>query len=157
MPRPSLEARLLRLFPRPGGARRCLTALSTLKELPAAASPVTGSELCAAVILAIVIVGMITRPLFPRLPVWSVMSLAAFVAVVPGPVSVDQIPSIVNFEVLLFLVGMFSIVALAESSGLLDAVATGSSGSSGRDIRQPSGRPLSSAFSRPLPLTTRSR
>jgi len=84
---------------------------------------VTGSELCAAAILAIVIAGMIARPLFPRLPVWSVMSLAAFIAVVPGPVSVDQIPAIVNFEVLLFLIGMFSVVALAESSGLLEAVA----------------------------------
>ncbi|ABL89058.1 transporter, YbiR family [Pyrobaculum islandicum DSM 4184] len=80
-------------------------------------------EIYSIVIIAVVIIGMLLRPLYPKLPVWSLMSLAAFIAIVPGPLSIDQIPSVVNFEVLFFLVGMFSIVALAESSGLLDAVA----------------------------------
>jgi Na+/H+ antiporter NhaD and related arsenite permeases len=80
-------------------------------------------ELYSLVIIFIIIAGMLARPKFPKLPVWSIMSLAAFVAIVPGPLSVDQVPVVVNFEVLFFLIGMFSIVALAESSGLLDAIA----------------------------------
>jgi Na+/H+ antiporter NhaD and related arsenite permeases len=80
-------------------------------------------ELYSLVIIFIIIAGMLARPKFPKLPVWSIMSLAAFVAIVPGPLSVDQVPAVVNLEVLFFLVGMFSIVALAESSGLLDAIA----------------------------------
>jgi Na+/H+ antiporter NhaD/arsenite permease-like protein len=80
-------------------------------------------ELYSLVIIFIIIAGMLARPKFPKLPVWSIMSLAAFVAIVPGPLSVDQVPAVVNFEVLFFLIGMFSIVALAESSGLLDAIA----------------------------------
>jgi len=80
-------------------------------------------ELYSLVIVFIIIAGMLARPKFPKLPVWSIMSLAAFVAIVPGPLSVDQVPAVVNFEVLFFLIGMFSIVALAESSGLLDAIA----------------------------------
>ena len=69
------------------------------------------------------VVVMAARPLYPHLPTWSIMSLAAFVAIVLGPVSIDDVPHVVNFEVLFFLVGMFSIVALAEKSGLLEALA----------------------------------
>jgi len=84
---------------------------------------VSQEALYSVVIMLIVVAGMAARSKFPKLPTWSVMSLAAFIAVVPGPLSVDQIPVVVNFEVLFFLVGMFSIVALAESSGLLNAIA----------------------------------
>jgi len=82
-----------------------------------------GDALVALLLLAIVVGGMAARPLYPHLPTWSIMSLAAFVAIVLGPVSIDDVPHVVNFEVLFFLVGMFSIVALAEKSGLLEALA----------------------------------
>ena len=35
---------------------------------------------------------MAARPLYPHLPTWSIMSLAAFVAIVLGPVSIDDVP-----------------------------------------------------------------
>ncbi|MEM5827212.1 MAG: SLC13 family permease, partial [Pyrobaculum sp.] len=77
-----------------------------------------------AVALAVLIIGgMLARPLYPKLPVWSLMSLAAFLAIFIGPVTVDDVAKVVNFEVVFFLVGMFTIVALAESSGLLDLIA----------------------------------
>lgn len=74
-------------------------------------------------LIALLVGGMLARPLYPKLPTWSLMSLAAFIAVFFGPLGVDDVPRVVNFEVVLFLIGMFSIVALAESSGLLDAFA----------------------------------
>ncbi len=99
------------------------TQMSEFINMLRVGGPVTYSELYSLVIIFIIIAGMLARPKFPKLPVWSIMSLAAFVAIVPGPLSVDQVPAVVNFEVLFFLIGMFSIVALAESSGLLDAIA----------------------------------
>ncbi|AET32592.1 anion transporter [Pyrobaculum ferrireducens] len=83
----------------------------------------TQDAVVAAVLILLVVGGMAARPLYPKLPTWSLMSLAAFIAVFIGPLSVDDVPHVVNFEVVLFLVGMFSIVALAELSGLLDAFA----------------------------------
>ncbi|MEM1598301.1 MAG: SLC13 family permease [Pyrobaculum sp.] len=79
----------------------------------------------ALVLAAIVVGGMAARPLYPKLPTWSLMSLAAFIAVFLGPLTVDDVAKVINFEVVLFLIGMFSIVALAESSGLLNAFAYG--------------------------------
>lgn len=51
---------------------------------------------------------MLARPLYPKLPVWSLMSLAAFLAIFIGPVTVDDVAKVVNFEVVFFLVGMFT-------------------------------------------------
>jgi len=51
-----------------------------------------GDALVALLLLAIVVGGMAARPLYPHLPTWSIMSLAAFVAIVLGPVSIDDVP-----------------------------------------------------------------
>lgn len=83
----------------------------------------TADAAVALLLAALVVGGMVARPIYPKLPTWSLMSLAAFIAVFLGPLTVDDVPRVINVEVVLFLVGMFSIVALAELSGLLDAFA----------------------------------
>lgn len=66
---------------------------------------------------------MMARSRRPSLPVWSIMSFAMFMALVSGLVAVDEIDKVVSVEVLLFLIGMFSVVSILEDSGVLDAVA----------------------------------
>ncbi len=74
-------------------------------------------------ILVFLVAGLILRSRKPKVPVWALMSFAAFMTLAFGLVGIDEIASVVNLDVILFLVGMFSIVALAESSGLLNAIA----------------------------------
>jgi Na+/H+ antiporter NhaD/arsenite permease-like protein len=52
------------------------------------------------------------------------VAFSAFVTVVTGLVSFDEIGLVVDLDVILFLIGMFSLVSLAESSGLLSALST---------------------------------
>ncbi|MCS7112234.1 MAG: SLC13 family permease [Ignisphaera sp.] len=66
---------------------------------------------------------LVARSRRPQLPVWSIMAFAMLMVLTPGIVSVDEIDHIVDVEVLLFLIGMFSIVSILESSGVLDAIA----------------------------------
>lgn len=74
-------------------------------------------------LIAFIISSMIVRVRFPKIPVWAIMAFAAFLVVVFDLVSVDEISEAVDWDVILFLIGMFSIVAVAESSGLLEATA----------------------------------
>jgi len=57
-----------------------------------------------------------------HVPVWSIVAFSAFVTVVTGLVGFDEIGLVVNLDVVLFLVGMFGLVSLAELSGLLSAL-----------------------------------
>ncbi|MDT7890146.1 MAG: SLC13 family permease [Desulfurococcales archaeon] len=59
------------------------------------------------------------RTRWPWIPVWAIMALASFIVVVSGIVPIDQVGTVIDLNVVLFLVGMFSLVSLAESSGLL--------------------------------------
>ncbi len=59
----------------------------------------------------------------PQLPIWAFMSLLAFVSVVSGLVPVDSIGSAIDYDVVLFLIGMFSLVSMMEASGLLEYLA----------------------------------
>jgi Na+/H+ antiporter NhaD/arsenite permease-like protein len=77
----------------------------------------------AGISLAVIIGGLLARSRFRRLPFWAVMAFASFIVVAGGLVPVDGLGQAVDIDVILFLIGMFSIVSLAESSGLLDAVA----------------------------------
>jgi Na+/H+ antiporter NhaD/arsenite permease-like protein len=79
-------------------------------------------ELIAAAMLISLTLFLITRVRYPRVPIWSFMSFLAFLSVILGLVPVDSIGSAVNYDVVLFLIGMFSLVSVAESSGLLDYV-----------------------------------
>ncbi|MEM1526822.1 MAG: SLC13 family permease [Ignisphaera sp.] len=75
-------------------------------------------------LVIVYLVGMlIARSRRPHLPVWSIMAFAMFMVLALGLAPVDDISSIVSLDVLLFLIGMFSIVAILDYSGVLDAIA----------------------------------
>ena len=66
---------------------------------------------------------LVLRSRYARIPIWSVMALAAFIVVASGLVSVDEMSSLIDLDVILFLIGMFTLVGIAESSGALSALA----------------------------------
>jgi Na+/H+ antiporter NhaD/arsenite permease-like protein len=74
-------------------------------------------------VLVYLVVALVVRSRRPRIPVWGVMAFASFMVVVFGLVGVDEVVSAVDLDVILFLIGMFSLVSLANSSGLLEMVA----------------------------------
>lgn len=65
---------------------------------------------------------LVIRSRRPQTPVWSIMGFAAFIVVLCDLVSIDELGSVVNIDVVLFLIGMFSIASLADESGLLKAI-----------------------------------
>ncbi|MEM1831173.1 MAG: SLC13 family permease [Desulfurococcaceae archaeon] len=75
------------------------------------------------VILAYLILGLLLRSRRPWIPVWCVMAFSSFMTMVFGLVGFDEIGSVIDMDVILFLIGMFSLVGLAESSGLLNVIA----------------------------------
>jgi len=75
------------------------------------------------IVLVYLVVALVVRSRRPRIPVWGVMAFASFMVVVFGLVGVDEVVSAVDLDVILFLIGMFSLVSLANSSGLLEVVA----------------------------------
>ncbi len=70
------------------------------------------------------IVALIVRSKRPQTPVWSVMAFTSFLTVASGLVGLDELESVIDLDVILFLIGMFSIVGLAESSGLLAMISS---------------------------------
>ncbi|MEN2999723.1 MAG: SLC13 family permease [Acidilobaceae archaeon] len=58
----------------------------------------------------------------PKIPVWAIMAFTSSAVVVGRLVPIDELERTINLDVILFLIGMFSIVAVAESSGLLEAL-----------------------------------
>lgn len=80
-------------------------------------------EVVASLILVMIFVSLLVRYRNPRTPVWAFMAFYSFISVATDLISVDQIVYAVDVEVILFLIGMFSIVSIADSSGLLDLVA----------------------------------
>ncbi|MGB9727026.1 MAG: SLC13 family permease [Nitrososphaeria archaeon] len=83
----------------------------------------TLSQLIASFLLAYLIVGLIVRSKRAKIPVWALMASSSFITVLSGLVPNDEIASVIDWQVILFLIGMFSIVALADSSGLLNYIA----------------------------------
>ena len=73
-------------------------------------------------ILIYLVASLIIRSKKTHIPVWSIMAFSAFVAVVTGLVSFDEVGLVIDIDVILFLIGMFSLVGLSESSGLLSAL-----------------------------------
>ncbi|MEZ0394114.1 MAG: SLC13 family permease [Desulfurococcaceae archaeon] len=74
-------------------------------------------------VLAYLVAMLVVRSRRPKIPVWSIMAFSAFAVVATALEPVDAISSAIDLNVILFLVGFFSVVGLAESSGLLDAIA----------------------------------
>nr|WP_148217079.1 SLC13 family permease [Acidilobus saccharovorans] len=80
-------------------------------------------ELAGGAIIALILGGLMFRSrYFHNLPIWTFMSFAAFIAIVSGLVKPNDVEDYVNWNVILFLIGMFNIGALAEESGLLEYV-----------------------------------
>lgn len=73
-------------------------------------------------IILFIVTSLVLRSRFANLPVWSIMSFSAFITVITGLVSFDEVGYVIDVDVILFLIGMFSLVSLAETSGLLSAV-----------------------------------
>lgn len=71
------------------------------------------------VVLIFLVSGLVVRSRRPQIPVWCIMAFSSFITVSLGLVSLDEINRTVNMDVILFLIGMFSLVGLADSSGLL--------------------------------------
>ncbi|MBC7091615.1 MAG: hypothetical protein H5T50_06895 [Nitrososphaeria archaeon] len=83
----------------------------------------TLSQLIASFLLAYLVVGLIVRSKKAKIPVWALMASSSFITVLSGLVPNDEISGVIDWQVILFLIGMFSIVALADSSGLLNYIA----------------------------------
>lgn len=66
---------------------------------------------------------LIIRSKKTKIPVWSIMAFSAAISVLSGLVSMDEVGAAIDVDVILFLIGMFSIVSLAEQSGLLATIA----------------------------------
>ena len=75
------------------------------------------------VVVALITGFLVLRSRYVRIPIWSVMAFAAFLVILSGLVSIDEMGSLIDLNVILFLIGMFSLVGIAESSGVLDALA----------------------------------
>jgi hypothetical protein len=71
-------------------------------------------------VLLYLIIALVVRSKRPKTPVWSIMAFSSFMAGVFGLVGVDEVISAVDLDAILFLIGMFSLVSLANSSGLLE-------------------------------------
>jgi len=80
-------------------------------------------QLIALAIVIGILAGLIARSKRPKIPVWTIMSLAAAITVLTGLEPLDNMGGAIDIEVILFLIGMFTLVGLAEESGLLDMVA----------------------------------
>ncbi|MEM3102842.1 MAG: SLC13 family permease, partial [Candidatus Caldarchaeum sp.] len=72
------------------------------------------------VVAGLLLAGLLVRGRYPRLPVWSIMMGSMFLTLMLGLVVVDEAVATIDFDVVFFLVGMFALVGLAESSGLLN-------------------------------------
>lgn len=74
-------------------------------------------------VICYLVVMLVARSKRPELPVWSIMSFAMFIVVISGIVRLDEIDSLINLDVILFLIGMFSIVSILDYSGVIDLMA----------------------------------
>jgi Na+/H+ antiporter NhaD and related arsenite permeases len=62
------------------------------------------------------------RARFKNVPIWAIMAFAAFIGIAAQVVNTNEIETYVDWDVILFLIGMFSIAAMAEESGLLEYI-----------------------------------
>jgi Na+/H+ antiporter NhaD/arsenite permease-like protein len=74
------------------------------------------------IVLIFLVASLILRSRRPKIPVWCIMAFASFMVVLLGLVDFDEIGRVIDLDVILFLIGMFSLVGLANSSGLLELI-----------------------------------
>jgi Na+/H+ antiporter NhaD/arsenite permease-like protein len=73
-------------------------------------------------VLVYIVASLILRSRRPWIPIWCIMAFASFMTILFGLVSFDDVSSVIDLDVILFLIGMFSLVGLANSSGLLELI-----------------------------------
>lgn len=83
----------------------------------------TTGQLIALLILAWIIGGLIVRSRKPSIPVWAIMAAASTLTVITGLEPFNEMGYSIDLDVILFLIGMFSLVGLADESGLLSLIA----------------------------------
>ncbi|KUK16806.1 SLC13 family permease [Thermococcus sibiricus] len=66
--------------------------------------------------------GLIARSRKPHIPVWAIMAAASTFTVLTGLEPLGELDKAIDLDVVLFLVGMFSLVGLTEESGLLKVI-----------------------------------
>ena len=77
-------------------------------------------EFTGLLVLLIIIGGFILRAKKPKIPAWSIMSFAGSMSVLFGLIPIGKLNYIINWNLILLLIGMFSIVGIIEESGLID-------------------------------------
>lgn len=92
-------------------------------DAPGAPLMYTLQQVIAISVLALIISGLIARSRRPSVPVWSIMALASAITVLTGLEPFNELGYAIDLDVVLFLIGMFSLVSLAEESGLLSVLA----------------------------------
>lgn len=75
------------------------------------------------VVVAMITIFLVFRSRYARIPIWSVMAFTSFLVVFFRLVSVDEMGSLIDLDVILFLIGMSTLVGIAESSDILNALA----------------------------------
>lgn len=75
-----------------------------------------------AIVLVYLVVALVLRSKKPWIPVWSIMAFASFMTILFGLLDFDHVTQLVDLDVVLFLVGMFSLVGLANASGLVEYI-----------------------------------
>ncbi|MDK6028201.1 SLC13 family permease [Ignisphaera sp. 4213-co] len=73
-------------------------------------------------IVLLLISSLIVRSRRPQTPVWSIMAFLSFLTILFRLVKPSELESVIDLDVILFLIGMFTIVGFAEASGLIEAV-----------------------------------
>ncbi|MEM0027088.1 MAG: SLC13 family permease [Ignisphaera sp.] len=81
-------------------------------------------NLAGLIIVILLIASLIARSRRPQTPVWSIMAFLSFITILFRLVKPDELDNVIDLDVILFLIGMFSIVGLAEASGVLEAIST---------------------------------
>ncbi len=73
-------------------------------------------------VIMYLVIALILRSRRTSIPVWSLMAFSSFIVIVSGLISIDELKEVIDMNVILFLIGMFSIAGLMEASGLLEAI-----------------------------------
>ena len=81
------------------------------------------NDFIAVLILVYLVGALLLRGHFKNLPVWAIMLFASALTILTGLLPIDEYASAINFNVIFFLIGMFSLVAVADSSGVLKYIA----------------------------------
>lgn len=73
-------------------------------------------------VIAYLVMALAIRSKRTSIPVWSIMTFSSFIVVIVGLIDIDELGKVIDLNVIFFLIGMFSIAGLMDSSGLLEAI-----------------------------------